>query len=208
MSEAELPTAAENPFSTRRTRPGAMPFIFSCGQDAETLVERLGQNGWRGEVLGPHGSGKSALLATLIPALERAGRHAVLVELHDGQRRLPPDAIRAAPPAASTLLIVDGYEQLNCWSRWRLGRLCRRRGWGLLVTAHASVGLPELCRIAATPELAEKIVGQLLAGRERPFAVEELAEFLRRRQGNLREVLFDLYDLYERRRPSSGENVT
>ena len=50
-----------------------------------------GENGWWGEILGPHGAGKSALLATLIPAVERAGRRPVLVELHDGQRRLPLD---------------------------------------------------------------------------------------------------------------------
>jgi hypothetical protein len=94
------------------------------------------------------------------------------------------------------------------WSRWRVKRLCRRRGWGLLATAHASVGLPELCRIAATPELAERIVGRLSAGQERPFAAEEVTECFVRRRGNLREVLFDLYDLHERRRPSSGRNLT
>jgi hypothetical protein len=199
MTDAELPNV-ENPFSTRRTRPGATPFLFASGQDAETLVQRLRQSGWRGEIVGPHGSGKSALLAALIPTLELAGRHVVLVQLHDGQRRLPADFLHAVAETPATLPIVDGYEQLSRWRRWRLGRLCRRRGWGLLVTAHASVGLPQLCRTAATPELAAQVVGQLLAQRDWPFAAAELDECFARRNGNLREVLFDLYDLCERRR--------
>ena len=198
-----MPLAAENPFSTRRTRPGAMPFIFSAGEDAETLIARLRENRWWGEILGPHGAGKSALLATLIPAIVQAGRRPVLIELHDEQRCLPqPES------DPSTLLMVDGYEQLSRWSRWRLKRLCRRRGCGLLVTAHDSVGLPQLYRTAPTRELAETIVGRLMAGRTPPFTAAEVTDCFVRRGGNLREVLFDLYDLYERRRPSAGQNLT
>jgi len=190
----------ENPFCTRRIRPGAIPFLFPAGRDAETLVGRLRQNGWWGEIIGGHGSGKSALLATLIPSIERAGRHATLVELHDGQRRLPLDLDRECQPGASMVVIVDGYEQLSRWRRWLLARLCRRRGWGLLVTAHASVGLPPLYQTAATPELAERIVGGLMAGRASPLAARELAECLARHHDDLRETLFDLYDLYEEQR--------
>jgi hypothetical protein len=190
----------ENPFCTRRIRPGAIPFLFPAGQDAETLVERLRQNGWRGEVVGAHGSGKSALLATLIPAIEREERHVALVELHDGQRRLPTDFDRDCRLRTSMVLIVDGYEQLSRWRRWLLGRLCRRRGWGLLVTAHASVGLPPLYKTVATPELAKRIVSQLLAGQAAPLGATELTECLARRGGDLRETLFHLYDLFEENR--------
>ena len=121
----------ENPFCTRRVRPGAIPFLFPAGEDAETLVGRLRQNGWWGEIVGAHGTGKSALLATLIPRIELAGRQPLLVELHDGQRRLPLDLDRDSRLRPPTLLVVDGYEQLSRWRRWLLKRLCRRRGWGL-----------------------------------------------------------------------------
>jgi len=104
--------------------------------------------------------------------------------------------------------MVDGYEQLSRWSRWRLKRLCRRRGCGLLVTAHASVGLPQLYRTTPTRHLAETIVGRLMAGRTPPFSVAEVTECFVRHGGNLREVLFDLYDLYERQRPAAGQNLT
>ena len=206
VSETELPIAVENPFSTRRTRPGAMPFIFPAGQDADTLIARLRDNCWRGEILGPHGAGKSALLATLIPAIERAGRRPTLIELHDGQRRLPHIFSEAVGP--TTLLIVDGCEQLGRWRRWRLTRLCRRRGCGLLVTAHAFVGLPQLYRNSVTPEMAAAVVRRLMAGGSAAFSAAEVTDCLVRRGGNLRETLFDLYDLFEQRRPAAGQNLT
>jgi hypothetical protein len=195
---------SENPFCTRHIRPGAIPFLFAAGHDAETLIERLRQNGWWGEIVGPHGSGKSALLATLIPLIELAERHAVLVELHDGQRRVPLNLDRECRTCVSTVVIVDGYEQLSRWNRWLLKRLCRRRGWGLLVTSHVSVGLPCLYQTATSTELAEKIVTKLLAGQIAPWPSSELAECLLRYDGNLRETLFHLYDLHEEKRRIRG----
>jgi hypothetical protein len=103
------------------------------------------------------------------------------------------------------VLIVDGYEQLSRCRRFLLKRHCRRRGLGLLVTAHAPVGLPQLYGTEATPELAERIVGQLMAGRSPPFTTVELAACFIRHDGNVRETLFDLYDLYEQGRSSAKQ---
>jgi hypothetical protein len=201
-------SASENPFSTRQTRPGAIPFIFPPGQNAEMLVDRFRQADWRGEIVGPHGSGKSTLLAALTAAIERAGRQTILVALHDGQRRLPLDVKNDPRLQAPAVLVVDGYEQLSRWSRLLLKRFCRRRGVGLLVTAHGSVGLPDLYRTVVTLGLAGQIVDALLGGRTPPFTSEEVSQRVSRHGGNLREALFDLYDLYEQQRPSSGQNMT
>jgi len=207
LLQVPFPKIMRNPFRTACIRPGAMPYLFPPGENAESLVARLRQNGWRGEIVGPHGTGKSALLAALIPAVEQAGRSVLHIALHDGSGRRwsrvvskidillqcsNADSRRPAP-----LLALDGYEQLSRWQRHCLARRCRRRGWGLLVTAHASTGLPPLWKTAATPELALRIVEQLTGGRPMPFSRAELAERLARRGGNLREMLFDLYDLYE-----------
>ena len=107
-----------------------------------------------------------------------------------------------------TILVIDGYEQLSYWSRWIVKRFCRRQGMGLMVTAHASVGLPELYRTEVTSEAAERVIDQLLGGRSAPFSSQEVSERLAQHGGDLRETLFDLYDIYEQRRPSSGQNVT
>ncbi len=203
--------STDNPFSTRHVRPGAAPFLFQGDQTAAALVDRLQENGWRGQIVGPHGSGKSTLLSTLLPAVEHSGRCTCLIELHDGQRRLPAGfwkgdshifALRKSgqSPKQSTLLVVDGYEQLGRFQRFRLKRFCRRGGLGLLVTAHASVGLPELFCTTAELTTVQRLVEQLQ--REYTFHVTpaEVAERFSQHAGNVREVFFDLYDLYESRR--------
>ena len=199
MSETTQPNA-DNPFSSRWIRPGAIPFFFPAGHSAETLLERLRQNGWRGQIVGPHGSGKSTLLATLLPRVEQTGRRVQLVVLHDRQRRLPIDLGGNGEPTAPTLLVVDGYEQLSSLSRLRVRRACRRRGSGLLVTAHTPVGLPDLFRTTANLDAARQIVQHLLADRQPAVDDEDLRRRLEQQRGNLRELLFDLYDLYETRR--------
>ena len=118
------------------------------------------------------------MLAALTPYIEHAGRQTAVVALHDRQRRLPLDLQndpRLQPPA---VLIVDGYEQLSGWSRLMLKRFCRRRGVGLLVTAHDSVGFSPLYRTVATPQLAVQIVAALLGGRQSPFTPEEVSRQL------------------------------
>jgi len=191
--------SARNPFSTSRVRPGAIPYCFPPGQSAQGLVRRLRHSAWQGQIIGPHGSGKSALLAALIPAIEDAGRRTILIGLHDGQRRLPIDLKRPSPLDSSTVLIVDGYEQLGRLSRFRLKRFCRRHGIGLLVTAHRPVGLPELFHTATSLGLAQQVVAQLLGERGTLITSEDVAERFSRHGGDLRETLFDLYDLYEHR---------
>jgi hypothetical protein len=202
---ASLP--ASNPFSTRFVRPGALPYLFPPRQDARGLVRALAAQGWRGVILGPHGSGKSTLLAALLPALREAGREPLLAALHDGQRRLPAEAWRdLLRPAAngSRVAIIDGYEQLGAWQHWRLRMLCRRRGHGLLATAHTPVGLPELLRLHVTAETAGRVVERLLKDVPEATALRpnpaEMAARLQRQGGNFREVLFELYDEYERGR--------
>jgi hypothetical protein len=194
-----VPFADENPFSARRLRPGAIGFRFPAGESLATLLERLCAYGWRGQIIGPHGSGKSTLLAALAAELSRAGRRTAGVELHDRQRRLPRslDLARLAP---GTLVMIDGYEQLARWNRWRLKRTCRRRGLGLLVTAHRDVGLPTLLATATSVALAEDIVRELLGDQGFSLDTEQIAAPWDRHGGNVREVLFDLYDLYEQRR--------
>ena len=205
MNPLDDPASADNPFSATHLRPGALAFQFPSGRTAASLVERLAENGWQGQVVGPHGSGKSALVAALIGALQQSGRQAVLVELHDGQRRLPADLGRTSELKSGTVLIVDGYEQLGSWSRRRLRRLCRRRKLALVVTAHTSVGFPDLFRTAPGLALAGRVVDELLGDRSIRVTPDEIRQ--RYDRGDLRELLFDLYDLYESRRSGGGAST-
>jgi hypothetical protein len=199
MNTNKLDAIVENPFCARRIKPGEIPFFFEPGQSAQSLVELLRENQWRGQIVGPHGSGKSALLACLLPLIELAGRRPLLIALHDGRRSLPKGIFRNAPRDPDTLVIVDGYEQLAPWNRFLLKRRCRRGQFGLLVTAHAPAGFPDVYRTSATLALAQRIVEHLQQGHAPRVAPADVAEQFARHSGNIRETLFALYDLYQSR---------
>ena len=58
-----------NPFSTRFTRPGAIPFLFEEPLTAEFIIHRFNANNWLAQIVGPHGSGKTTLVRGLEPEL-------------------------------------------------------------------------------------------------------------------------------------------
>ena len=187
----------ENPFSTRFVRPGALSYRPLSGHEAEDLVERFDKIGRCGQLVGPHGSGKSTLLAELIRLWEGNGERVVLVELHDGQRRLPIRLTRLHGSDSPTLLAVDGYEQLGRWARSSLRRFCRRYRIGLVVTSHQSMGIPDLVRCAPSLALVEELVVQLLHGDRGRIRADEIRRSFHQHEGNVREVLFEMYDLFE-----------
>lgn len=191
-----------NPFATRYVRPGAIAFRFASGETAEGLVARLRAAAWQGEIVGAHGTGKSTLLAALLPELERAGRSIVSFSLHDGERRLPADKRQLQSLGETEVVIIDGYEQLGALARLSIRRLCRKRRCGLLVTAHAHVGLPLLYATRVEMEMAKRIVAELLPAGDAAISPDDVARALAEQRGNFREALFRLYDLYELRRSS------
>jgi len=189
-----------NPFATRYTRPGELPFIFDEETEdglatVEKLLSRLRELGWWAEIVGPHGSGKTTLLTHLLKAVRNTGMAISLFTLRDGQRRLPRGW--QAMIQAGSLIAIDGYEQLRYVARWRVKRRCRQEGAGLIVTAHSSMRLPTLYRTHASLEVSRQVIERLLPhGAPRP-SDDELVHLLDVFHGNLREVLFALYDRYE-----------
>ena len=207
-SDDQMPHAEMgNPFSTRYTRPGAMPFQFAPGPKEKQLIERLWDTGLWGQIVGPHGSGKSTLLHLLARRASSVGMRWVPFDLHDRQRRMPrgwrPQVWKAFERGRATLVVVDGYEQLSPFARWRLKRTCRHHKWGLLVTAHSDVGFPHLYRTLTHIDLAQALVAMLLPESDSPISSRLVAEVFRRHEGNLRAVFADLYDHYEKLRPPS-----
>jgi hypothetical protein len=184
-----------NPFSTRFVQPGAIPFRFPTPDGLAAMIRRLRETAGWGEIVGPHGSGKSTLLASLLPAL--TAWHVHHIRLNTTHRRLPATAFEQRPPGS--ILVIDGFEQLGIFTRWRLKQRCRSYGCGLLVTAHRSMGLPELRRTDVTRESAAELIrGLLPPGGEWVLADYDIAARLRHHRGSLREVLFELYDRWER----------
>ncbi len=210
----------ENPFATSFVRPGKTPFLFPPGEDADALVRRLQDCGWWGQITGQHGAGKSTLLHTLRAPLERAGREICWLTLRQGQRRLEISSQQRAAWSSQTLVIVDGFEQLPWWRRWRLKRWVKRGGAGLLVTAHSNVNLPQLLHVETSLETALQVVEGLLSQHRESLqlqapsgqadnsappgeiSADAIKNSFIQHNGNIREMLFTLYDLYEQQRIS------
>lgn len=189
-----------NPFATRFVRPGALEFVLPSGESLEGLVDKLDLSGWHGQILGPHGTGKSTLLQALQPLLEARLRELVWFTQNNGQRSLAVTDAEAARWHAQTLVIVDGYEQLSWLAKRWLTSVCERHGSGLLVTTHTDMGLPTIFATQPSVELACEVVAQLTSLGEGLISVEDVSHCYQAHAGNVRETLFALYDLYEVRR--------
>jgi hypothetical protein len=189
-----------NPFCAARLRPGTIDYVFEEGNGLPRLVDLLEANGWLGQITGGHGTGKSTLLAALTPVIEGRGRLVESVTLAAGQRRLPRRFLAPLRSSAGRgIATVDGFEQLYFWDRLLLKRACRRHGIGLVVASHRGANLPSLYETAVDAERAWRVVQRLQSGFPPRIGIGDLLRQLARRQGNLREALFDLYDLYESR---------
>ena len=198
--------SSRNPFATRFTRPGAIGYLFPQGRSAVGTVDLLRNNNWWGEIVGPHGSGKSSLLAELLPLLEATGRRVNVYSLHQGDRTLPISKSDVAAWNADTQVVIDGYEQLSWWSKRRLQSWVKARLAGLLITAHQPMGLPPLFATEPTLALAQQIVAQLLKSDQvQSLTGDDVAAAFAAHGANLREMLFSLYDVYQRRHADAPE---
>lgn len=190
---------ASNPFATRFTKPGAIDFQFPCGDSAEQLIERLSKNDWRGEIVGPHGSGKSTLLACILPILRERFPRLWLGKIAGGQRTLC-EATEQPNWATAGLVVIDGYEQLSWWTRFKAKLSANMNSCGLLVTCHESVGFPEIFRTNPTPALVKKLAHELQNGSSVQITSAEVAQCYQQHSQNIREAMFAMYDLFEQKR--------
>lgn len=198
MKAAAPPAARHNPFATRHTRPGRLIPRDATGSplDVAALASRVRAPG-AVAIEGPHGAGKSNLLTALAGHLAAAGMLGATVRArsrHDG--RLVSDAVIRAP--RGTVLCVDGWETLGGLRAAGVRWMARRRGVGLLVTAHRPTGMPALIRCTTTPALLGRIVADL-PDHGGLVTDGDLAAAYAAHGGNLREALYDLYDRFERR---------
>ncbi len=186
-----------NPFITRHTRPGVLPPLDTDGQpvDVAGLTAMILRHGGA-SIEGPHGTGKSTLLAALAQSLARADRLGGIFRLQSGHD--VPSALRGIHRAAvGTFVCLDGLDVF-----WSLGILARSLAWsrgvGLVVTSHGPAGLPYVIRTTATLPLLAAIVKRL-PDHGGLIDADDLADALARHPGNIREALLDLYDRFEHR---------
>lgn len=192
-----------NPFSTRWTRPGKLSFVYSNGKSTAALCERLEVNSWRGQIIGPHGSGKSTLLAELSRTFSERGKSFVQFTLREGETRLPKKWWKAGCSEKNTLIVIDGFEQLSFTAKWAIARRCKQMQFGLLITCHQPIRLwlfqlPILFRTHVDPQTVQSVVQQLTSDSNKFISTTDISACCAIHGSNVRELLFDLYDRYER----------
>ena len=201
-----------NPFATRFVGPGRLPILGVTEAELSATAQRWQDAGRIGQIVGPHGAGKT----TLTYALER------FLEPQSGQdpsilrcRRLtfrPADrwatvdvlAVDTGPElprnnALHQTWVVDGIESLSPLNRLALVNFCRHRRIGLILTTHRVIPkVRVLERLIPTVRRLRQI-SDALTDSVAASPVEELLlrQVFEETEGNLRECLMRLYDWWE-----------
>lgn len=193
-----LPHHIANPFATRHVRPGEIRPLTSTAArlDVSALLAAIEAAGGDATIVGPHGTGKSTLLAAIAADLAAEDRSAGRVQIRSSRDlgavlRL----VRRAGRDATACL--DGWDRLG-WGRIGVRLLARLLGCRLVVTSHRPAGLGVSVLTAASLPLLEAIVAEL-PDHGGLIHSADVAEAYARHGGNLRESLADLYDRFEYR---------
>lgn len=188
-----------NPFAVSAVEPGAIPWFVQPGMPDAADVLDAAEAGAGGVILGPHGTGKSTLLRHVQALAAARGRRVVWWRAEPIWRRA------AARPAWADvdLLLVDSAERMGGLRWWLLRLRARAAGVPVVGTAHRPGRGRTLARRTIDVELLRAVVERLLDGTgAQPPADDDLRRRLDRRRGDLRQVLWDLYDAWERREPA------
>jgi hypothetical protein len=112
-----------------------------------------------------------------------------------------------AHPGNNGVLIIDGYEQLAVFSRLWTWRQQRRLRFGLLITAHRPVfRWPILYETVPNRKTYTRILQILLkneTARDLEGDSQVFDSLFTKHNGNMRQILLDLYDEWEEKTPHS-----
>ena len=197
-----------NPFSAAAVSGGRLPYFFAEPTAEKKLLQALDRHQWIGQIVGPHGSGKTTLTHHLWTHAKARFPSMVQVTIR-GRSKVQRQATGEGSPC---LFVVDGIERLSCVDRWLfLGGFSFRQRQGLLVTVHRPLPwLPKVFETTFDETVLNRLTSELLTtpfrtdfpdGDGDVFLGPQWKDFssalLQRHGSNGREILMEMYDLYE-----------
>ena len=180
-----------NPFSTRFIRPDCLAYHTVPEWEPGVVWAKLRDANFVGQIVGPHGAGKTALLHQLTDRFSSAGIRWQWHTVRAGDRFSPSRL------SMSELTCLEGAELLSRWNLWRILRRARR-GYRIILTTHRVLrSIAVIANLEPRLETAQSIAKNLLAGRDCLIDADEVERCYKKHRGNLREMLLELYDVYD-----------
>ena len=209
------PSPLTNPFSAAAVSGGRLPYLFADPSAETELLQALEQRQWIGQIVGPHGSGKTTLSHHLWVQSRVRFPRLVQVTIR-GPKNIQR---RVAGGSGRCLFVVDGIERLSRVDRWLFlfgfspfgNRRRAGQGDGLIVTGHRRLPwLPLVFETSFDQVLLDRLAGHLLEVPS-PADISDIdggdfwgqrwtdvsRALLQRHESNAREILMEMYDLYE-----------
>ena len=149
----------DNPFSAHRV--AGLSYVEQDHRLSE-IAQRLRGLRYRGAIVGPTGSGKSALLQALGDELMDHGLTPLpLILDRERTKALPADWRRTVRKARPTdALLLDGFDTLPWWARlWVLAQ--SRKAGAVIVTSQRPLRMPTAARTHASSDLFVKLIEAL-----------------------------------------------
>jgi nucleoside-triphosphatase THEP1 len=186
-------SADQNPFRTEcilKIRYQLAP------QELNDLLATWARHHYRGALIGPHGHGKTTLLEDIQQYLKKENKKIILLRLSSDKPYLDLKQWEFIQTSIKDqhFILLDSAGCLNFWQFHRFLTLSKKAP-GIIVTTHHRTRLPTLRYCKTSPETLVKIVSQLLHAKLTPD-IQLLNTLYQKHQGNIRECLRELYDVY------------
>jgi energy-coupling factor transporter ATP-binding protein EcfA2 len=186
-----------NPFSTCFTEPGKLSYIFAEPEDQNRLLIEFERNGFKGQIVGPHGCGKTTLTMTLADHLPPQFSSIQRITLRkDGGIVTESRRSDYKHLNKSTFFVIDGIENMPWLHRKVFLKFAQQASRGLLLTTHQPLkGIPVLHQISPTFAIFQRIVSHISP--EHEIGEHQLEQVFEQNDCSVRESLMSLYTLWQ-----------
>jgi len=180
-----------NPFATHRIDNLKYQFVT---KNWDAILVDLEQLLYRAAIVGPHGFGKTTFLNELGEILFLKGFSIYPIFINLKNRRLSLAQLKkmVLKINTQTIILFDGADLLDAWYWHILNVLFFKKAKGIVITAHHPTRLPTLFHCQTNIEILDHIIEELNETNDKSFFPLSHTLF-KKHQGNIREVLRDLY---------------